>query len=404
MAETHAERGEGLIARYKAALCSIDLGEKDEGMAELRVLQGSSHEALQTPGIARIALKSKNFKEAWAALTAGCERYRNDPLRVEIWTNVLSAVDRVERESTANARMLYLGLLKLSFLHPHEVTQVCGALMRLAVAAGGPALARTEAFGLFDAHPTQFGIRMELHSFLNRLGAPHDALPAVRQALQKTLDLSDQVTRRDRARLLLWLIETHLAEGDVAGAEKWLTNAVSSLSHPSSAGLWARNWRALVAGAQGKWPEAEKFLGLHAATYATGESGMHFLSALLESLAAGAGVNSGPIQATLARKAEGKPAWASLAAALAGTEPLETFMGWTTGQSRDTRCPLLLAASVVLAARGDAAGAETLLARAARESDGRAFATWFAESRRGLARSGNTGTYPPVGPKTAKFK
>jgi hypothetical protein len=381
MMETHAERAEGLIARYKAALCSIELGESAEGLAELKALEGTGHEALVALGKSRAALRSRIFKEAWAVLTEACDKFRNDPLRVELWSNVVHAVDRVETQNAANARTLYLNLLKLPWLAPHEVMHVVASLLRLASAAGGEAQAKAEALAHLAAHPTQLGARMELHAFLSRAALGKDALAVHRAAIQKTLDLKEQVTRPDRARLLIWLIETCLGEADVAGAEKWLTNAVSSLSHPSVGGLWARNWRALLSAAQGRWADAEKGLAPHTETYAGGDSALHLLGALLESLAAAGGTDAAKLRAALESRAEGKGSWASLVPALTGAKPPDAFTDWVPGQPREARCALLLAGSVALAAIGNGAGSEGLAERATREAVGAAFAEWFAERR-----------------------
>ena len=385
MAESHPDRGEGLIARYKAAVCSIEMGERKEALADLKKLEGTSHEALQSLGRARLGMKEKSLKETWSALVEGCEKYRNDPVRIELWTMLLLAVDRVERESPAHARALYVQLLGMPWLTAQEAIQICAGMMRMAAAAGGPAKMRAEALALLDGHPTQLATRMELHSILARLGAPAEELPALRAAIQKTLDLSEQVTRSDRARLLLWLIETYLGAGDVAGAERWLATADSSLSHPSAAGIWTRNWRALVAAAQGKHGELRKVLSVHSAAYATGTSAQHFLCELLEAIAAGGGSDAGRISARLAEAAARAPEWMPHVEALAGRGAAGAFTVWVADQPREARCALLLAGSLVAAARGAGEEADVLRGLAARETEGRAFAAWFLKKQEAQA-------------------
>ncbi|MBI2923745.1 MAG: protein kinase [Planctomycetes bacterium] len=396
MAESHPDRAEGLIARYKAAVCSVEMGEREEALADLKMLEGTSHEALQALGRARLGMKGKSLKETWAALTEGCEKYRNDPVRIEMWTMLLLAVDRVERESAANARALYVQLLGMPWLSAQEAIQVCAGLMRMAAAAGGPTKMRGEALSVLDTHPTQLATRMELHSILSRLGTPPEALGSVRAALQKTLDLNEQITRGDRARLLLWLIETYLSAGDVAGAERWLATADSSLSHPSAAGIWTRNWRALVAAAQAKYDELRKVLSAHEKAYGTGTSAQHFLGMLLGGIAAGGGADAGKLCAHLAESQDRAPEWRPPAEAISGRAPISSFTSWVAGQPREARCALLLAGSLVSSARGVGAEADQLRGLAARETEGRAFTAWFLQKQEAQGQVCKTvATKPP---------
>jgi len=183
-----------------------------------------------------------------------------------------------EAEAPALAASLAVQLLRGARLELHETTEICSRIMRIATSKGGVQQARSEALSILQAHPTQLGARMEFHEHLSRIGLEPAQQKASRVELQKSLDLTDQITRRDRARLMLWTIESLLAEGQLAEAEKRLAAAQGSITHPSQAGLWARNWRALVAGAQGKWPEAAAALASQAPTYASGRTAQHFLA------------------------------------------------------------------------------------------------------------------------------
>ncbi|NUN48423.1 MAG: protein kinase [Candidatus Brocadiae bacterium] len=374
LAESHPERAEGLVARYKAALCASEIGDRTAALAELKTLHQTTHEALAPLGRAKVAMRHGDVEGAWKELSEACAQFRNDPVRVDLWTELLSLARRAETGDGAKGRELYSRLLTLPWLTPRDVAQVCSALLRLASAGGGTAKMRDEALALLTAHPTQTSLRMELHAALSRMGGTDATWSAIRAALQKTLDLTDQITRADRARLLLWLIESCLGAGEIAAAEKWLTNAFSSVSHPSTAGLWARNWRALVAIVQKKWEIARKTLSLHASLYRSGTAGPHFLGALLEALAESSG---GPgIRDRLRDLATRAPDWAPLAPALSGDAPTIAFLDWVATQPRAARCGLLLAGACALEARGDAPGAEFLRGRAAKEAEGRAIAVW----------------------------
>ena len=381
LADSHPEREEGLMARYKAAICSTDLGEREEALADLKPLEGTSHEALSALGRARLGLRARSLKEAWAALVEGCQRYRDDPAYLEIWTLLLNTIDRVERESPANAKTLYLQLLAMPWLSPAESTQVAAELMRLAATPGGPPKVREEALAMLDRHPTNIRVRLECHAALVRAGMSPDVLKAARAALQKTLALGNTVPRRDRSRLLLWLIETHLAEGDITEAEKWLDSVLNSVSHPSSEGIWARNWRALVAYALGRADEALKILAVHASSYGSGTSSQHLLSLLLETAALAAG---SPHDRTLARldsRAALVPEWKPVADALAGRAPMEQFHAYISPLTTDVQSEICLIAGEILGFRGRTTNAEALRAKAVEVSGGRAFAMWFVSNQ-----------------------
>jgi hypothetical protein len=381
LATSHADRSEGHLARFKAALCSLLLGQTAKAAADFAALKDTSHQALEAVGRAKILLASRNFKEAWNVLTQELDRRRGDPLRVPLWTTLHETLTIAEKDSPALASSLAVQLLRGARLEPHETSEICARLMRIAASKGGPAQARAEALALLQSHPTQLGARMELHGWLSRLGLEPAGHKAARAELQKSIDLQDQITRKDRARLLLWTIESFLAEGQIAEAEKRLAATHASITHPSTAGLWARNWRGLASCAEGKWPEAGKFLQAQESLYAAGRSPLHFLGILLECIAHARGFEKSPFETALLQKTKDAPDWKVPVAALTGKALAGTYEAWCEEQPREARGGLLLAGSLAFALRGDGPTADALCARATREPDVRAFAMWFGEKQ-----------------------
>ncbi len=260
MAEAHADRAEGVVARYKAAQCSIELGELPEAQADLKLLAGTGYEALETLGQAKIRQKEGRGKEMWGVLLQGLDRHRGDPARLELRAMANGILEQAERESPAAARDLYLQLLNLTGLAPQETSQLCAEFLRLAFVAGGQEKVRQEALALLDAHRQRVELRLECHATLARMELPREAVAAARQHLERTLGLESVLTADDRARVGLWLMESHLASGTVGEAEILLASVFASLEPGTPAAMRIRQWRALLSCAQGRWSDAQKLL------------------------------------------------------------------------------------------------------------------------------------------------
>lgn len=378
LATSHADRSEGYLARFKAALCAVLLGQNAKAASEFAALKDTSHQALEAVGKAKLALVAKNVKEAWSVLTQELDRRRADPLRIPVWTMLHEVLAAAEAEAPTLASSLAVQLLKGARLELHETSEICARIMRIGIARGGAAQARSDALALLQSHPKELGARMELHAHLTRLGLEPAQQKTSRAELQKSLDLKDQITRKDRAKLMLWIIESLLAEGQLAEAEKRLAAAQGSITHPSGSGLWARNWRALLAAAQGKWAEAAAVLAPHSGTYASGRTPQHFLGVLLECVAGAGQAGQAALVAAINQRTKDIPEWQTPAAAIAGTARASEFEAWCEEQPRDARGGLLLAGSMAFAVSGSLAS-DNLVARAVREPDVRAFATWFMD-------------------------
>ncbi|MCE9582791.1 MAG: protein kinase [Planctomycetes bacterium] len=326
MAESHPDRTEGMLARYKAALCSIELGEAPEAQADLKMLEGSGFEALRVLAGARHKQREGKGKEMWGLLVAGLAN-RADPARLELIAMINQVLEQAERESRAAARDLWIQLIGVEGLSPQETAHAATELLRIARAEGGEEAARKEALGLLDAHKKRVDLRMECHAALARSGPAKDGVAAVRAQLQRTFDLVDQVTPADQARLIAWMVESHVATADFAGAESFLNAATPSVEHPGEAGLRLRATRALLAAIQGRWPDARKALDAHAADYAQGHTPFHFLSFLLAAVTTPEGPQPSRL-ALLAPVMSRFPDWKPLAKALTGEVPAVALDTW----------------------------------------------------------------------------
>ncbi|MCE9583819.1 MAG: hypothetical protein K8T20_15155, partial [Planctomycetes bacterium] len=381
MGETHPDREEGLLAHYKAALCSIELGERLEALEALRKLDGTPLEAVIPLGQAKLELKAGNTYEAVVALQEGCQRYPGDPVRIELWTLLLETVDRMERESAEKAASIYQELLRQRWLDAAEAAQVCAEMLRLAGALGGPARVRDEAMRQLGREKFAVEVRMECHAALARSGMTPDLIARCRTELQETLSLGVNLPARDRWVTMLRLSETQLAEGDFRAARVTLTVVLGGATHPSNEGAWARNWLALAALLDGHPEECLATLERESAAYMVTKSIQELFRVLLECAAL---ATKGQVDDAIGRLAEATavvPEWAPVAGVIVGTEPLETLWAFATSLSPNLAAELYLLMAEVFASRRQLSKATQLRARAIQVGAGRALALFLVSRR-----------------------
>lgn len=381
MGETHPDREEGLLAHYKAALCSIELGERLEALEALRKLDGTPLEAVIPLGQARLELKAGNTYDAVVALQEGCQRYPGDPVRIELWTLLLETIDRMERESPDRAAAMYQELLRQRWLDSVEAAQVCAEMLRLCGTLGGPARVRDEATRQLAREKFAVEVRMECHAALARAGVTPDLIARCRAELQETLQLSVNLAARDRWLTMLRLSETQIAEGDLRAARASLTVVIGGATHPSNEGAWARNWLALVALLDGNPTEALSILEHEASAYAASKSLQELFRVLLE-CAALAGMNRAEDAISrLAETVAAVPEWSPVAGVIAGSEPLESLWSFATSMSPNLAAELYLLMAEVFAGRRQLSKATQLRARAIQVGAGRALALFLVSRR-----------------------
>jgi serine/threonine protein kinase len=381
MAESHPDREEGLLARYKAALCGIELGDRMGALAALQRLEGTPLEALIPLGQARLEIKGGNPYEAVTALASGCQNYPRDPVRIELWSLLLDTIDGVERTAPERAASIYGELLRQTWLDPAETAQVCAESLRLAGALGGPARVRDEAMRVLSREKFGVEVRMECHAALARAGMTPDLVPKCRAELQETLALGLNLAARDRWLTMLRLSETQIAEGDLKAARETLVVVFGGAAHPSNEGAWARNWLALVALLENRPDEALATLERENAAYAGGKSVQELFRALLEAAALTQRGQSDAAVERLASAAAMVPEWHAVAGVLVGQEPLESMWAFAAGLSQNLAAELYLLAAEIFAARRQISRATQLRARAIQVSAGRALALWMVSKR-----------------------
>jgi tetratricopeptide (TPR) repeat protein len=381
MGETHPDREEGLLAHYKGALCSIEMGERLEALEALRKLDGTPLEAVIPLGQAKLELKAGNKYEAVVALQEGCQRYPGDPVRIELWTLLLETIDKVERESPDKASSMYQELLRQRWLDATEAAQVCAEMLRLCGVIGGPARVRDEAARQLMREKFAVEVRMECHAALARSGMTPDLIARCRMELQETLALGVNLAARDRWLTMLRLSETQLAEGDLRAARASLTVVMGGAAHPSNEGAWARNWLGLVALLDGNPDEALSILERESAAYVASKSLQELFRVLLECAALSSMNRAEDAITRLAETVAAVPEWSPVAGVIAGSEPLEALWSFAATLSPNLAAELYLLMAEVFAGRRQLSKATQLRARAIQVGAGRALALFLVSRR-----------------------
>ena len=380
LALSHPDRDEGLIARYKSALCSIELGENDAALEELRQLEGTTLEALSALGRARIGFRSKNIMEAWEALRDGCRRFVDAPVRVEIWTLLMNTADRVSRESAELGATLYEQLLREPWLEPHETGQVISELMALAGLVGGKPKIRSESLRILSVYPHNVPVRLECHTALARSGMTPALVQQSRLALHATLALGARLAKRDRWRVILWLCETLIASGELENARRWLSVVMKETPHPSVEGAWARNWLALCWIVGSAPAEALTALASNSKEYSATAQPQHLIGAILEAAA----LSWMGLRDRIVPSLEGDtahPEWRAVMDALSGREPMEAFMKYAGGLTPNLQAEFYIAGAELQMARQRDASATTLRRQALSVGGEREFVRKLASAR-----------------------
>ncbi|MCE9581796.1 MAG: protein kinase [Planctomycetes bacterium] len=380
LALSHPDRDEGLIARYKSALCSIELGENEIALEELKQLEGTALEALSALGRARIGFRSKNIMEAWEALRDGCRRFVDAPVRVEIWTLLMNTADRVSRESAELGATLYEQLLREPWLEAHETGQVISELVALAGLVGGRPKIRAEALRLLMAYPHNVPVRLECHTALARAGMTPALVQQSRLALHATLALGARLSKRDRWRVILWLCETLIASGELENARRWLSVVMKETPHPSVEGAWARNWLALCWIVGSAPQEALTALAPHSKEYAATSQPQHLIGAILEAAALSwMGLRDRGVPALEGPDAH--PEWKAVMDALSGREPMDAFQKYASALTPNLQAEFFIAGAELQMARQRDASATTLRRQALSVGGEREFVRKLAGSR-----------------------
>lgn len=242
MAESHPDREEGLMALYKAGLCSAEMRQTQEAFEAFSRLENTMLDHYCTLGLARIGILDGNLDWAWEALKSGYLRHKDPDVRTEIWFALLDVIEQLQEEQYKERAKKYLELLKDLEATPQELRQVVFEYLDLIARRAGPQPLRRESARLLKEHPDNYSVAGEALYSLWRTGLDETAAAVAYNALER-LNVEDHGDDSRSTRLLLLRGELEIAQMHLDEAVRYLRRAVEVAEHTSrSERLWAMNW------------------------------------------------------------------------------------------------------------------------------------------------------------------
>jgi serine/threonine protein kinase len=244
LASSHPDREEGLLAQYKAGLCSTALKDFQTAFDEFTKLEGTMLEHCCGLGLAQIGMQDGNIDWAWEALKNGYGANVDEEIRTEMWFALLALIETIPEDRQEEKISRYNQLLNDVSPDPHEAAHLVLNLLAAVQAARGQSAVRSEALSLLERFPDHAFVSRVALSALGRAGIPKTSLDRVAQALDEVLkSVPDDASKAD---LHILRAEVYLAGNELDEAARQLRDAVLLSDAVSPAGLWARSWQALV--------------------------------------------------------------------------------------------------------------------------------------------------------------
>jgi serine/threonine protein kinase len=242
LAASHPDREEGMLATFKAGLCSTSLNDMDASFAEFSRLEGTMCDHYCALGLAQIGAKDGNIDWAWEALKNTCRKCTDSNIRADMWFALLNLVQRLPTKDGNEKVRRYTELLSELTPEPAEAAHVTYELLDAVDHAAGPARVREEAVSLIDRFPGNAAIREEALFALWRSGIDQESVPIAAENAVRLIQLRTE----SAARLHLLLAETSLANGMHDKAYHSLRDAIIECGVATPDGIWAKSWQILI--------------------------------------------------------------------------------------------------------------------------------------------------------------
>src|SRR5262249_10512362 len=124
LADSHPDREEGLLASYKAGLCSTELKDTQAAFGEFTRLEGTMYDHPCALGMANVGVLDGNIEWAWTALKAAYRQERPAEIKAEVWFALLGLVESLKKEQSAEKARLLREILTDVRPDPEEMGQV----------------------------------------------------------------------------------------------------------------------------------------------------------------------------------------------------------------------------------------------------------------------------------------
>ena len=244
LALSHPDREEGLLALYKAGLCSAELRQTQDAFAEFSKLEGTLYDHCCALGLAQIGMLEGTIDFAWEALKNGYRTHRNYDVGTEMWFSMLALIARMEKTSSIEKVNRYLELIDELDPHAQQMEQVTFELLDLVQSSSGIPVMRTQAIELLRRYPERLNIASEALWAVCRAGLDEGSLESVKVALERSIPMAGASPLLARFHILY--AEILLAEANLSKAAEHLKDAVTLAGRDSSEGLWANGWIILI--------------------------------------------------------------------------------------------------------------------------------------------------------------
>ena len=254
LASSHPDREEGMIARYKAGLCSTAMGETQDAFDEFTRLEGTMYDHCCALGLAQIGMRDGNIEWSWEALKNGFRRYPIESVRNEIWLGLLGSIESVGAARTEEKIERYKELIRDLDPDPQETGRVTCDLLECIYSTHGIQAMRVEATRLLSEYPENIFLVQEALLALSRVGIESRSVDLV----ARTLDCAMRQRCPDSimSRFHILRAETLIAAGKLDDAFSELRNVITTSGLNSSEGLWAKGWQTFIHHLSGRHMQA----------------------------------------------------------------------------------------------------------------------------------------------------
>jgi len=243
LAESHPDREEGLMALYKAGLCSAELKENQSAFDAFSRLENTMLDHYCTLGLAHIGVLDGNLEWAWEALKSGYARHKHPDVRTDLWFELLNVLEVLGNGSPKSQEEKYVELLTDLDASLQETRQVTFEYLDLIHRHGGAHAVREKARNLIQQHGDKPHVVREALWALWRTGIDDIFGVVALKAVDGLLAGKNETA--DRARLLLLKSELCFAQGHLREARERLEEADDIAQHSTADRLWARTWMVL---------------------------------------------------------------------------------------------------------------------------------------------------------------
>jgi serine/threonine-protein kinase len=254
LASSHPDREEGLMAVYKAGLCSVALDDQAAAFSEFTRLEGTMLDHCCALGLAHVGLRDGNIDWAWEALKNGHRSNSSPDIRSDMWFALLSLVEHLDNKQSGEKIRRYEELLMELKSEPNEAAQLTFEILDTVQQAEGPAGVRAAARRLLADQASSASVTYEALVALGNAGIDAESIDIAAASLDGLLGMRNLPL--NFARLQILRAEVCMAQGDLTAASSHLRDAVGSAGISATEGLWARGWQILVVYLSGQFQQA----------------------------------------------------------------------------------------------------------------------------------------------------